>query len=265
MVISCISRKSINTCLNKMLKLWHVKYVFPLWDCTTARECKSRNHPSYLFPGTCIVVYLVKVIERQSLREEAQNLFLAFLSLINGIGSLSAKPLHLQRSLRESIDEPMIVMSDFAKFERPSQLHVLFRALEAWRAAHGQRLPRPWNREDSVAFHSFAKSFNDGLPESCRTELPEKLSRVFAHTCAGNVSPMQVSCKCCVFTSSMKRTTPLWEMHGSEFSLHILVTGFASWRRILALYTVLGKNISFKNWYQSLWFTYVVFINLSGI
>lgn len=82
-------------------------------------------------------------------------------------------------------------MSDFAKFERPSQLHVLFRALEAWRADHGQTLPRPWNREDSAAFLTFAKSFNEALPESCRTELPAKLTRVFAHTCAGGVSPMQ--------------------------------------------------------------------------
>lgn len=104
----------------------------------------------------------------------------------------AADAFSLQRPLRESIEEPVIVMSDFAKFERPSQLHVLFRALDAWRAAHDQQLPRPWNREDSAAFLTFAKSFNEGLPESSRAELPSKLVRIFAHTCAGNISPMQV-------------------------------------------------------------------------
>lgn len=41
--------------------------------------------------------------------------------------------------------EPEILMTDFAKFERPGQLHVGFLAIHAFQKKHN-RLPAPWNQ-----------------------------------------------------------------------------------------------------------------------
>jgi ubiquitin-activating enzyme E1 len=46
------------------------------------------------------------------------------------------------KSLRQSLADPEFLMSDFAKFDRPLQLHLGFQALHAFRAVHGE-LPAP--------------------------------------------------------------------------------------------------------------------------
>lgn len=49
-----------------------------------------------------------------------------------------------QKSLLASLAEPNFVMTDFAKFSRPAQLHIGFQALHQFCAHHG-RAPRPRN------------------------------------------------------------------------------------------------------------------------
>lgn len=49
-----------------------------------------------------------------------------------------------QKSLLASLAEPNFVMTDFAKFSRPAQLHIGFQALHQFCAQHG-RPPRPRN------------------------------------------------------------------------------------------------------------------------
>lgn len=41
--------------------------------------------------------------------------------------------------------EPEFVMTDFAKFDRPGQLHIGFQALHAFQKKHGH-LPAPWSQ-----------------------------------------------------------------------------------------------------------------------
>lgn len=58
------------------------------------------------------------------------------------LGSDDALP--PQKSLLASLAEPDFVMTDFAKFSRPAQLHIGFQALHQFCAQHG-RPPRPRN------------------------------------------------------------------------------------------------------------------------
>ena len=55
--------------------------------------------------------------------------------------------------------DPEFVMSDFAKFERPAQLHLAYQALHAFVKEVGQ-LPRPYNKEDALKFVELAKTIN---------------------------------------------------------------------------------------------------------
>ncbi len=41
--------------------------------------------------------------------------------------------------------EPEFMMTDFAKFDRPGQLHVGFQAIHAFQKKHNH-LPAPWNQ-----------------------------------------------------------------------------------------------------------------------
>ena len=55
-----------------------------------------------------------------------------------------------QRPLAEALEDPgELLLSDFAKFDRPQQLHVGFQALHQFAATH-QRLPRPRNEARSL-------------------------------------------------------------------------------------------------------------------
>ena len=55
--------------------------------------------------------------------------------------------------------DPEFVMSDFAKFERPAQLHLAYQALDAFVKEAGQ-LPRPYNKEDALKVVELAKTIN---------------------------------------------------------------------------------------------------------
>lgn len=97
---------------------------------------------------------------------------------------------HLQKPLSESIKNPEHVISDFAKFDRPPQLHLAFQALNEYRKRNN-RLPKPWNREDAAAFIQIAEevSKRDGL----EIELDSKLLEKFAFISRGDVNPLQAT------------------------------------------------------------------------
>ena len=53
-------------------------------------------------------------------------------------------------SLAERLQDPgEILISDFGKFDRPTQLHVAFQALHTFVELH-KRNPKPWNPEDAA-------------------------------------------------------------------------------------------------------------------
>ncbi len=48
---------------------------------------------------------------------------------------------YLQKSLRESLKTPELMITDFAKFENPGQLHIAFQALHEYEK--NGSLPKP--------------------------------------------------------------------------------------------------------------------------
>uniref|UniRef100_A0A1X7VSA6 E1 ubiquitin-activating enzyme n=1 Tax=Amphimedon queenslandica TaxID=400682 RepID=A0A1X7VSA6_AMPQE len=87
------------------------------------------------------------------------------------------KPVNF-KSIKDSLNEPEILISDFAKFERPAQLHIGFQALHSYKTKYGC-LPRPYNREDGAKFLEAVKEwfYFDALEclseEEGGDELPE--------------------------------------------------------------------------------------------
>jgi len=63
------------------------------------------------------------------------------------------------KSFTESAKDPEILITDFAKMDYPIQLHLGFRALDIFIETQ-ERLPRPWNVEDSTALVAIANELN---------------------------------------------------------------------------------------------------------
>jgi len=91
------------------------------------------------------------------------------------------KPLSL------AIKEPEYLISDYAKFDRPAQLHFGFQALHAFAQQHG-RLPRPQNEEDATIVIGAATAFVSG--EKLDITLDEKLIKELSFQAQGDLNPM---------------------------------------------------------------------------
>ena len=87
------------------------------------------------------------------------------------------------QSFREQLKNPELMMSDFAKFDRPAQLHVGIQALHAFADAHEGKYPRPHSNEDAEWVFSHANGLDD-------TELDWKLVRELSYQAQGDLSPM---------------------------------------------------------------------------
>lgn len=93
------------------------------------------------------------------------------------------------KSFKESMAEPEFVMSDFAKIDRPLQLHLGFQALHEFRRVHF-RLPRPWNKEDAEEVVQMAKQNNAQLATPLEN-VDEWLITTLSYVSAGSLCPMQ--------------------------------------------------------------------------
>lgn len=91
------------------------------------------------------------------------------------------------KTISNALRDPEFVMSDFAKFDRPQQLHVGFQALHAYVQSHG-RLPRPMNEEDAIVVVASAKAFL--AAEKLDVEIDEKLIKELSYQAQGDLSPM---------------------------------------------------------------------------
>ena len=83
---------------------------------------------------------------------------------------------------------PTHVISDFAKFDRPGQLHVGFQALHAFAAGHDGHLPRPHHNTDAEELIKLAKEIAAKQKEP--VELDDKLIRELSFQAQGDLSPM---------------------------------------------------------------------------
>jgi ubiquitin-activating enzyme E1 len=113
------------------------------------------------------------------------------------------------QSLSEQLKKPEFLHSDYAKFDRPMQLHVGFQALHKFFETH-KRWPRPMNRGDADEVFDLTAKIADSYGES-KPELNEKLIHELSFQSTGYLSPMcalfggmaaqevlkSVSCKFC--------------------------------------------------------------------
>lgn len=90
--------------------------------------------------------------------------------------------------LSEQLKNPEHVMSDFAKFDRPGQLHVGFQALHAFAEAHNGELPRPHNHTDAEEVLQIATKLA-GEGED-KIELSDKVIHELSYQARGDLSSM---------------------------------------------------------------------------
>ncbi|XP_064632231.1 ubiquitin-like modifier-activating enzyme 1 isoform X2 [Lineus longissimus] len=93
------------------------------------------------------------------------------------------------KSMADSLLAPELLMSDFAKFDRPGLLHIAFQSLHAF-IKRNSRLPKPRSQDDATAFIDLVKEINE-TSDFKADNLDEDLLSKFAFTAAGDLCPMQ--------------------------------------------------------------------------
>ncbi|KAF4333407.1 ubiquitin-activating enzyme E1 [Fusarium beomiforme] len=86
-----------------------------------------------------------------------------------------------------ALKEPEFLISDFAKFDRPQQLHLGFQALHAFQLTH-KRLPNPMDDNDALVVLGAAKKFAE--QEGLDIQLDEKLLKELSYQAQGDLNPM---------------------------------------------------------------------------
>ncbi|XP_006004027.1 ubiquitin-like modifier-activating enzyme 1 [Latimeria chalumnae] len=94
------------------------------------------------------------------------------------------------KCLKASLAEPEFLITDFAKFEHPAQLHIAFQALHDFQKKH-KRLPKPWNQADADDLLTLTKAVYEKASPSTKPEtLNEDLIRKVAYMAAGDLAPI---------------------------------------------------------------------------
>ena len=86
----------------------------------------------------------------------------------------------------QQVNSPEFLISDFAKFDRPQQLHLGFQAVHEFRKRHAGELPRSYNESDAAEIFKLA----DKLATQAEVELDAKLLRELSFQARGDLSPM---------------------------------------------------------------------------
>lgn len=88
----------------------------------------------------------------------------------------------------EQLKKPELMISDFAKFDRPQQLHVGIQALHDFAEKHNGAMPRPHNESDAkIVLEIAAQLAKESDPQ---IELDSKLIQELAYQAQGDLSPM---------------------------------------------------------------------------
>uniref|UniRef100_A0A4W4EV33 E1 ubiquitin-activating enzyme n=1 Tax=Electrophorus electricus TaxID=8005 RepID=A0A4W4EV33_ELEEL len=94
------------------------------------------------------------------------------------------------KSFSSSMSEPEFLLTDFAKFDRPGQLHVGFQALHAFEKKHS-RSPKPWNQSDADELVALANDVNAAQSGPAKQdELDEGLLKKLSCMAAGDLAPV---------------------------------------------------------------------------
>jgi len=94
------------------------------------------------------------------------------------------------QSYKDAIADPteLFVLTDFAKFDRPAQMHLAYLTLHHFMKENEGKAPAPWSQEDAQKFLTMAKQTNAKSPTPI--EMDDKLLEQFSKVCAGDLSPM---------------------------------------------------------------------------
>lgn len=90
--------------------------------------------------------------------------------------------------LSKQLQKPELLISDFAKFDRPGQLHVAFQALHKFAEQHNGGYPRPHNDSDAAEVLKLAQEIAKSVEET--PELDEKLIKEVSYQARGDLCPM---------------------------------------------------------------------------
>ncbi|KAH0547766.1 E1 ubiquitin-activating protein [Glutinoglossum americanum] len=91
-------------------------------------------------------------------------------------------------SFTTQLKKPELLISDYAKFDRPQQLHLGFQALHVFAQHHGGEYPRAHNDDDATEMLKYAQALADQQEE--KVELEEKIIRELSYQARGDLSPM---------------------------------------------------------------------------
>ena len=116
---------------------------------------------------------------------------------VSGLGDYKRGGLYTQVKMPKFVDfeplsqqlkKPELMVSDFAKFERPAQLHVGFQALHAFADKNGGEFPRAHNEADAAEVLKLAQEL--AKKNEDKVELDEKLVKELSYQARGDLSPM---------------------------------------------------------------------------
>lgn len=93
------------------------------------------------------------------------------------------------KSIKEALDAPEFLLTDFAKFDRPGMLHIAFQALDRFRTTNA-RLPKPRSQADAENFLKIFKEVNDASKAKV-DDFSEDVLSEFAYTAQGSACPVQ--------------------------------------------------------------------------
>ncbi|XP_063438582.1 ubiquitin-like modifier-activating enzyme 1 isoform X2 [Mytilus trossulus] len=106
-----------------------------------------------------------------------------------GIVTQVKKPKEMKfKSIKNAMNAPEFVLTDFAKFDRPGQLHIAFQALSEYVKSKGQ-LPKSRSKADAEAFVAVAKEVNSKSGAKV-DELDESLMKEFSYSARGELCPL---------------------------------------------------------------------------
>ncbi|GAV27416.1 hypothetical protein PMKS-000883 [Pichia membranifaciens] len=95
------------------------------------------------------------------------------------------------QNLATQLRTPEYVMSDFAKFDRPPQLHLGFQALHEFQIENNGQLPGPHNEEDATTIVNLAKKLAAKYPDIlAEADVDEDLIRELAYGARGDLPAM---------------------------------------------------------------------------
>lgn len=94
------------------------------------------------------------------------------------------------KSLKASLAEPDFLLTDFAKFDHPAQLHIGFQGLHEFQKKH-KRLPKPRNEADAAEVLALSSAINENATKLLKQEkLLEDLLKELAFQATGDLAPL---------------------------------------------------------------------------